>query len=273
MRAVNLIPADQRSGGSPFAEASGGAAYVLVAVVLGLAVMAFMYGEADNEIGEKQAEANRLSAEASKASSEASRLAPYTSFVSLREERLKDVQQLANTRFDWAHAMHELGRVLPSDAALSSLTATIGSTSSSGGSVAAKATSAATAAASGSSAGASSVSSATPQGSTPVFNLGGCAGSQSGVAQVMNRLRLMDGVSDVNLQSSTKSGGSGGSGGSGASGASGGGCASGGATFAMTVTFDALPQPNVKTTPLTPSPTTSAANSGGTGQRKGVANR
>lgn len=271
MRAVNLIPADQRSGGSPFAEASGGAAYVLVAVVLGLAVMAFMYGKADHEISSKQAEANRLSAEASQASSEASRLAPYTSFVSLREERLKDVQELANTRFDWAHAMHELGRVLPSDAALSSLTATVGAASSSGGSASSSATSAAPAAASGSSAGAkaSSVSSATPQGSTPAFTLAGCAGSQSEVAQVMNRLRLMDGVSEVSLQSSTKSGGTGGVGG----GAGSNGCPAGGATFAMQVTFDALPQPSVKTTPLAPSQTTSAANGSGAGERKGVADR
>ena len=54
-----------------------------------------------------------------------------------------------------------------------------------------------------------SVSSATPAGSVPTFTLSGCATSQKAVAQMLQRLRLIDGVSEVTLQSSTKRGGSG----------------------------------------------------------------
>jgi Tfp pilus assembly protein PilN len=229
MRAVNLIPVEQRRrGGARLAGRSGGAAYVVIGLICGLAVMALLYGLADHEIGAKQAEATRLSAEAQQAQSEASRLAPYTSFVSMREERLKATQELANTRFDWAHVMHELGRVLPSEAALTAVTGTVGAAKPGTTS-----TPAATATAS------KTVTSATPAGSTPTFTVAGCAKSQSAVALTMNRLRLIDGVSEVSLEASSKTGGGAGS-----------SCPAGSPTFSMTVTFDALPQPTVKTTPV-----------------------
>ncbi len=52
--------------------------------------------------------------------------------------------------------------------------------------------------------GSAAVTSATPPGSVPTFTLSGCATSQSEVAQTLDRLRLIDGVSEVTLQSSTK---------------------------------------------------------------------
>lgn len=238
MRAVNLIPSEQRRGAVNLSGRSGGAAYVVVGLILGLAVMAVLYGKADHEIGVKQAEATRLSAEAQQAQSEAGRLAPYTSFVAMREERLKAVQELANTRFDWAHAMHELGRVVPTQAALSTVTGTVGATT-----VSAAPAAPATASAS------KSVASATPAGSTPSFTIAGCATSQSAVALTMNRLRLIDGVSEVNLQSLSKSGG-------------GGGCPAGGPSFSMQVSFDALPAPTVKA-PSEPAVSSASNSSGG----------
>jgi Tfp pilus assembly protein PilN len=249
MRAVNLIPSEQRSGSAAaLAGRSGGAAYVVIGVICGLAVMALLYGLADHEIGAKQAEATRLSAEAHQAQAEASKLAPYTSFVTMREERLKTVQELANTRFDWAHVMHELGRVLPSDAVLSTVTGTVGASTAGGAPAAASATTAA--------AGSSkTVTSATPAGSVPTFTIAGCATTQSEVALTMNRLRLIDGVSEVTLQSSSRSGGSGGS------------CPAGSPSFAMQVSFDSLPVPSVKTsavaaaTSASDSSTTSTARS------------
>ena len=50
------------------------------------------------------------------------------------------------------------------------------------------------------------MSSATPPGTTPTFTLAGCATSQTVVAQMLVRLRLISGVSNVALQSSTKAG-------------------------------------------------------------------
>jgi hypothetical protein len=260
MRAVNLIPSDQRSGVA-IAGRSGGAAYVVIGLVFGLAVMALLYGLADHEIATKQNEANELTAEAQREQARASRLAPYVTFAAMREERLKAVQQLANTRFDWAHAMHELGRVLPHDASLSNVTATVGSKTGESSTSAATSSSASTA-------GGSSVASATPAGSTPAFTIAGCATSQSEVALTMNRMRLIDGVSEVSLESSTKGGSSSSSGGGG----SGSSCPAGDPVFTIEVTFDALPQPAVST-PSSGSaiPTgTSAGGSASTGASSGA---
>ncbi len=130
--------------------------------------------------------------------------------MALREQRVQAVSQLVDSRFDWAHAFHELGRVLPRDVSLASLSGTIGSTTGAAGG-AGKSSSATSAAASTS----ATVASATPPGSVPTFTLSGCATSQTEVALTLDRLRLIDGVSEVTLQSSTKTtgGGSGGSGG------------------------------------------------------------
>ena len=54
-----------------------------------------------------------------------------------------------------------------------------------------------------SAASATTVTSATPPGSVPTFTLAGCATSQPAVALTLERLRLIDGVREVTLQSST----------------------------------------------------------------------
>ena len=74
------------------------------------------------------------------------------------------------------------------------------------------------------------MTSATPPGSVPAFQLAGCATSQTEVALTLERLRLIDGVKEVALQSS----------GSGSS-AGGGSCPGRDPAFAMTVTFSPLP--------------------------------
>jgi len=228
MRAVNLIPADQRSGGAVGAGRSGGAAYAVLALVAGLAVMALLYGLAHNQIASRKTQAAALAVRAQAAQAAATRLAPYTSFIALRQERTQAVETLVNSRFDWAHVFHEFGRVFPVDASISSLTGTIGSASGTSGS-----SSTGASASSSASAGSSSVASVTPPGSVPTFSVAGCATTQTAVAQTLTRLRLMDGVSNVTLQSSTKAGGSGGG--------TGGGCPGGDPAFAIQVTFQPLP--------------------------------
>jgi hypothetical protein len=69
----------------------------------------------------------------------------------------------------------------------------------------------------------------------PQFTLSGCATNQSEVARTLNRLRLIDGVSEVTLQSSTKL-----NSGLPASGAI-GQCPPGGPAFKVLLTFDPLP--------------------------------
>jgi hypothetical protein len=240
MRAVNLIPTDQRSGTPVGAGRSQGAAYAVLAVLAGFAVLAVLYGKAHREVSSRKSEAAKITAEAAGAQAKANALAPYTSFVQLREERAQAVATLVNSRFDWAHAFHEFGRVLTGDTSISSLQGQVGSgTATASGSPApspAPTTTAGAASAPTTTAGAASASaatSATPPGSVPSFTLSGCATSQSAVAQTLQRLRLIDGVSDVTLQSSTKGTASG------AGGA--GGCPAGAPVFQIGVTFDPLP--------------------------------
>jgi Tfp pilus assembly protein PilN len=253
MRAVNLIPADQRGGAVKVAGQSEGGAFVVLGLLAGLAVMALLYGMAHHKISSNTGQAATLTAQAQVAQAQADQLAPYTSFAALHQQRLEAISQLVDTRFDWAHAFHEIGRVLPYDVALSSVHGTVGAAVTTAGAAAPApvtpppATSA--------SAAASSVTSATPAGSTPTFTLNGCATSQSEVAVVLDRLRLVDGVSDVELQSSTKPTSSSGGGGSGSS-AQAGTCPPKDPAFSVNLTFAALPS-----TPTGASPAPTGASS------------
>jgi Tfp pilus assembly protein PilN len=236
MRAVNLIPSDSRSGGAPSAGRSGGGAYGVLGVLGGLAILALIYGIARHQISSRRAQVASLTARTQRAQSEATQLAPYASFIALRQQRMNAVSSLVDARFDWAHAFHELGRVLPHDASILSLDGAIGAAGGAGAPSAAPATpsspGSSTAHASGASAGATATS-ATPPGSVPVFTLNGCATSQSEVALTLERLRLIDGVSEVALQSSTKSG-------SGAPGGA-GGCEGSHPAFTVQISFQPLP--------------------------------
>jgi len=263
MRAVNLIPSDQRSGQSVGTGRSEGGAYAVLVLLVAVAVLAVLYGKASRDVESRKTEAAKVTAEATRAQAETSQLAPYTSFVALRGQREQAVAALVDSRFDWAHAFHEFGRVLTGDTQISALNGSIVS----GGASGAAATPAAGAGAHASAA----VSSATPAGSIPTFTMTGCATSQKAVAEMLERLRLIDGVSNVTLQSSTKAGGAGAG--------AGGGCGANGPSFAVTVSFDALPsaaasaaaaKPGAKTTvaataPGTAAPATSVSSGGASG--------
>jgi hypothetical protein len=244
MRAVNLIPADQRGGAGRGMGRSGGGAYVVLGFLGALALLLLLYGRAHHQVTSRKAQAAALNAKAQQAQEAVTRLAPYTTFLALREQREQAVSQLVDARFDWAHIFHELGRVLPVQTSITSLTGGVGPASgaasgSSGASGAASSSPSSTSSTSSSpsSSAASTggaVASATPPGSVPTVTLAGCATSQSVVAVALNRLRLIDGVSEVTLQSSTKS--------TLASAASGpsGGCGRGPA-FTTVLTFQPLP--------------------------------
>jgi Tfp pilus assembly protein PilN len=244
VRAVNLIPAEQRRGAGSAASRSGGAAYGVLALLAGLAVLAYLYGSARHQVSSRTAQVASLTSQAQRTAAEAAQLAPYTSFVALNEQRQQVVSELAQSRFDWARATRELGRVLPVNASITSLSGTIGSPGAPKG--------ASTAAAVTSAAGNSTVTSATPPGSVPAMTLGACSTSQSGVARTLNRLRLIDGVGTVTLESSAQ-------GGSGAAGGGGGGCPSRDASFVVELTFEPLPAVSSTSS----SPATATTSNGG----------
>lgn len=234
MRAVNLIPLDQRGGAGPAAGRSGGGAYAVPVLLAALALFTLFYGTAKHEISTRTTEAAAIAVQTQQAQSRAAALVPYTSFLKLREERVNAVTVLADSRFDWAYAFHELGRVLPSNASISTLSGTVGSPTAKLTAASASAATTATV----------SVTSATPPGSVPTFVLSGCATSQAEVARTLNHLRLINGVSEAALQSSTKP--------TGGETNSSGGCPGHDPTFAMTVTFSPLPAVSATTTTATP---------------------
>ena len=238
MKAVNLIPAEARSSAIGAGRSQGGA-YAVLGVLGGLAILALLYGIARHQISSRRAQAASLTAQAQRAQATAAQLAPYTSFMTLREQRLQAVSQLVGSRFDWAHAFHELGRVLPSDASISSLTGTIGSSTGTAAPATAPPATAGSAGSAGSTgaagaAASAAVTSATPPGSVPTFTLSGCATSQSEVALTLERLRLIDGVASVSLKSSNQSSSGQGSG-------TGGACPPNDPAYAMTIEFAPLP--------------------------------
>jgi len=240
VKAVNLIPSDQRAGGGSVTGESDGGAFMVIGLLVGLAVMALLYGVASHQVSSRKGEVASVTAQAQATQARASELSPYVGFKTMYHARLQAVSQLVGTRFDWAHAFHEIGRVLPADASLSSVHGVIGS---------ATGTSASSSSSSSTPAAAGAVSSATPPGAVPTFTLAGCATSQSEVAETLQRLRLIDGVSSVTLQSSTKSttGSAGGS----------GGCPAHDPAFAMQVAFSPLPAPAAVS--ATPSASTASA--------------
>jgi hypothetical protein len=252
MRAVNLIPSEERRGASAGAGRSQGGAYGVLGLIAGLAVLALLFGIAHHQTSSRRAQLASITAQTARAQQAASHLTPYTSFMALREQRRKAVAQLVESRFDWAHAFHELGRVLPLGASIASVEGAVASTSPASTGASPSSTSA-TAPATSTTPAASAVSSATPPGSVPTFTIGGCAISQSEVALTLLRLRLIDGVSSVSLKSSTRAPSSG------ASKASEGACGIGKPTFSAQITFDPLPSAGGATASATATTTSTGA--------------
>jgi len=199
MRAVNLIPSDIRPGAGGAAGRSGGAAY---AVLGGLALAVAMFGaytKTNASLHDKEAKVASLEQQATSAEAHASSLVAYTTFADLRTKRVATVKQLAAGRFDWAHALHEVARVLPANAWLTQLTGTTSPSVNIPG---------------GGAGGTSTLRGTLP---VPAIEMTGCTTSQASVAKMMARMRLIDGVQRVSLSDAQKSdtASSGGSGGAG----------------------------------------------------------
>jgi Tfp pilus assembly protein PilN len=178
MRAVNLMPRDARGPGS-VSTGSGAAVYVLLAGLAALVLLATLWAVAGKQAGDREAKLDRVNAEAVAAEKRASDGAPYVAFAKLATDRVQTVTSLSATRFDWAHAMREVGRVLPADVWLTGMSGTSG-------------------------AGSESPSPTTSAAPAPTISLLGCTRSQAKVARLMARLRTVDGVRKVSLKSSEK---------------------------------------------------------------------
>jgi Tfp pilus assembly protein PilN len=183
MKAVNLIPNDQRRAQGSGAQA--GSSYIVIGVLVTLLVMVAGYVLTSNKATQNTNDAAAAKAEADSLEAEVAQRGAFTNFSQIKETRLASVSGVAETRFDWERLMRELSRVMPSGTWLQTTDASV--TGEVAGAEASTPVAGAVVA---------------PQ---PKVNLVGCTPDQSDVAGMMVRLRQLHRVSDVELnQSSTQ---------------------------------------------------------------------
>ena len=127
MKAVNLIPAEERRGPSAGGR-SGNAAYVVLGVLGVLVLMLAAWTLTGKTVKNRTAQLADVEQQASATEAQASKLAAYATFADLRKNRAETVSSIARSRFDWAHVMHEVARVIPPDTHLTSLSGTVSPT-------------------------------------------------------------------------------------------------------------------------------------------------
>jgi Tfp pilus assembly protein PilN len=227
VRPVNLIPPEDRRG-EHAPSRTGPLPYILLGGLVALLIGVTAIVLTSNQIAESKSEVATLEGEDATATAKAQRLAAYTDFQTMSEQRTETVSSLADSRFDWERVMRELALILPHNVWLVGLTATAAPGVSLEG---------------GGSGNASAMRSAI---AGPALELSGCASGQEAVAGFVTALKDIDGVTRVGVQSSelsekSESGGGGGSGGGSSS--SGEECRTREfiAKFEIVVAFDAAP--------------------------------
>jgi len=180
MRAVNLIPTEQRR-----VQASGkqnGSSYIVIAVLVTLLAMVGAYVFTSNNVKDREGKAAAAKAQAKQLEAEVAARGDFTNFAAIKKTRLASVMTVANTRFDWERLMRELSRVMPAGSWLQSSDASV----------------------TGDIEGAApSTDTATAAPVMPKANLVGCTPDQSDVARMMVRMREIHRVTDVTLNQST----------------------------------------------------------------------
>ena len=188
MRAINLIPVDQRRGA---ARGAGGKPSVGVYAVLGglgaavVCVLAFVL--LSNSINEKNEKLADLQAQAQGEKQVADALRPYGQFADMQRARHQQISTLTSGRFDWERALRQLSLAIPRNVYLLTVSATgspdveIDGGSASGG-----------------------LQNIRKKSPTPAFVMTGCTYSQHAVARMMTRMRNLDDVTEVHLAKSAR---------------------------------------------------------------------
>ena len=193
MKAVNLIPRESRSNRA-LSTSSFGAGHAIIGVLLVAIAFAAVYVLTENKISDRKAQLAALNSEVAQTQSLASSLQQYISYSQSAQQQANTVRAIVAARFDWDTALTELSRVVPSNTALQSLYGTV---------VPGATVNAATGA--GGSAGTGPLRADI---AVPAFEIRGCTASQDEVANLMSRLRLINGVTRVTLADSQKDNGS-----------------------------------------------------------------
>jgi Tfp pilus assembly protein PilN len=180
MKAVNLIPTEQRR-----AQATGkqnGSSYIVIGVLVTLLAMVGAYVFTSNNVKDRNSKAAAAKAQANQLEAEVAARGSFTNFADIKKTRLASVVTVATTRFDWERLMRELSRVMPEDSWLQA------SDSSVTGDVEGETT---------------TTDTGTAAAAMPKANLVGCTPDQQDVARMMVRMRQIHRVTDVQLNNSS----------------------------------------------------------------------
>jgi Tfp pilus assembly protein PilN len=178
MRPVNLLPQKHRPHQADGSKA--GSAYVVVGVLAVLLVMAVVYVLQTNKIAQAKTDTATAEQRTAEARAKATQNGPYANFAQVKQARVDQVKQLADTRFDWERTLRELSLVLPDGVWIQDFTASSNS-------------------------GSETTAGAAPSTTgKPSIGVHGCAYRQPQVAETILRLKQMEGVSDVQLAQSTR---------------------------------------------------------------------
>ncbi|HKP90283.1 MAG TPA: hypothetical protein VJT75_09940 [Thermoleophilaceae bacterium] len=189
MNPVNLLPAKHR----PRTPTGGqqGSAYVVVGVLGALLVLVVFYVLTVNGVNTRKDQVARAKASTAELQAQASELAAYGSFVSVKDQRVQSVKQLADGRIDWERLTRGLARLMPNKVWLISAAASASGTPTAGGGGAASSSS-------------SSSSDSSGAAAMPKVALSGCAPGHNAVAVTLVRLRELPGATDVALGGITR---------------------------------------------------------------------
>jgi Tfp pilus assembly protein PilN len=217
MRPVNLIPPEERPGGHKPLR-SGPLAYIVVAALAAAVIAITALVLTENSVSEKKAEVAELQREQARITAKAQSLSAYTQFATVREQRLATVTTLADSRFDWARVLHELALVMPANVQLTTLSGSAApGVGGEGGGIGMRG-----------------------QIAGPALEMVGCAASQPAVADFIESVKTIDGVTRVGVQGSTMSG-------EGGNATAAGSCEGRTAQFQLVAAFDAAPAPPTQT--------------------------
>ncbi len=177
MRAVNLLPQQDRPGGMPtvFTTTSvvaGGAALLAVALVL----LGFTYVQGHSKVSDRQDKLEALQQQVVQAQAAAARTVAQQGED---QARVAAFSTAAAGRMPWDDLLDDVSRVLPAGSWLSTLNMQAGTALPPG-------------------------TTATTTTAPTSFTVSGIAFNQNIVAQVIQRLELVPALSDVTLQSSSR---------------------------------------------------------------------
>jgi len=188
VRPVNLIPPEQRRGGTAPTR-TGPLAYVIVAMLaIGLVAVTLIV-ITNNQVSDSKAEKASLESQLAETQAAAERVQSFATFASVQETREQTVTTLAQSRFDWERVLRELAIVIPDDVWVTSLNAAVSPDAVAGSS---------------STSSSSSTSASSESIAGPSLVIQGCAGGHEAVARFLAAVHDIDGVTRASVTSSER---------------------------------------------------------------------